>query len=633
MKTILFMIRFIMNPFKVTNSMIFNKGRKDNAILKTIKTCCKVVFSIIGFVLLAVILSEDKNKLGNLFGSVKFDYSVSVYKKENDDEGTNQLLPSNPDGSVNGLNLQLIDQIATEGYVKEYLSVLRDFQLGKFTSNGLGMDMDVVLGISHSESGFYDNTVLPKTFLPWDSSSGSPLWKNGKGLVPDDAVTIRQANSNVLKHYTGIGSGPIQSLDLAIGAVGKDNSWGPFQINHLADAGYDWKKAIVNGYKANSNREFDPLFYIDNLAVLSSRFDKVKSYFNEEDWNSLSTKQQFALYSVDYNPGIGILAADYLNGVSFSDMDGVKAQIDIVLDDLQYIDVKYGDYLESMSTPGNQEAFIGLALINERGWQYATNTGQPSRFDMYGGYYCDKVGSSLDSILSGKVNNKYFYTRGKIDNLSYVSLVKEINGRVVRIDTISLNHQWMYTYAGARLYAKILKYAGVNVDPTNPNSYMNTLPEGEWKPSGDSVWMSGEKVDMKKLDKDGEKILNEGKKYIGLPYIFGGNDPNTGLDCSSFVQWTYRRSMGIELPRVTYDQARLGREVSISEAKPGDLVFYYTTNRNDPANCEHVAIFLGMDGDQPRIMHAPYPGEFIKFATWDGRGSYGYNDWAIRRLN
>ena len=61
-----------------------------------------------------------------------------------------------------------------------------------------------------------------------------------------------------------------------------------------------------------------------------------------------------------------------------------------------------------------------------------------------------------------------------------------------------------------------------------------------------------------------------------MPYLWGGTDPNKGLDCSGFTQLVYK-SQGIDLPRVSSQQATAGRAVgSLADAAPGDLLFLTT---------------------------------------------------------
>ncbi|HEY8532317.1 MAG TPA: transglycosylase SLT domain-containing protein [Micromonospora sp.] len=99
----------------------------------------------------------------------------------------------------------------------------------------------------------------------------------------------------------------------------------------------------------------------------------------------------------------------------------------------------------------------------------------------------------------------------------------------------------------------------------------------------------------------GEDVVAAALRYLGVPYVFGGTDPATGLDCSGLVQRVYR-DLGIELPRIAADQARMGTPVpSLAHARPGDLLAF-----NDPV--DHIAIYIG-DG---KMIAAPQPGERVK---------------------
>lgn len=80
------------------------------------------------------------------------------------------------------------------------------------------------------------------------------------------------------------------------------------------------------------------------------------------------------------------------------------------------------------------------------------------------------------------------------------------------------------------------------------------------------------------------QVIADAKKYLGVKYVWGGEDPS-GFDCSGLVQFVYKK-FGVDLPRVSQDQASAGRAISKAEAKPGDLVFY-----GKPAT--HVGIYLG----------------------------------------
>lgn len=118
---------------------------------------------------------------------------------------------------------------------------------------------------------------------------------------------------------------------------------------------------------------------------------------------------------------------------------------------------------------------------------------------------------------------------------------------------------------------------------------------------------------------DGEAVVEEARKYLGLPYVWGGTDPTKGLDCSGLVQLVYR-NLGHDLPRVSADQARQGRPVaSLADAQPGDLLAWDNSSRNNGA--DHVAIYIGGG----KMIEAARPGTTI-------RVSDVYGDPIIRRI-
>jgi cell wall-associated NlpC family hydrolase len=98
----------------------------------------------------------------------------------------------------------------------------------------------------------------------------------------------------------------------------------------------------------------------------------------------------------------------------------------------------------------------------------------------------------------------------------------------------------------------------------------------------------------------GQAVADGARKYLGVPYVWGGTDPKTGLDCSGLVQRVYK-DLGIDVPRVTYDQIKTGTAVpNIAAAKPGDLLFM--------RNVEHVGIYMGNN----QYIHAPAPGQSVR---------------------
>ena len=80
-------------------------------------------------------------------------------------------------------------------------------------------------------------------------------------------------------------------------------------------------------------------------------------------------------------------------------------------------------------------------------------------------------------------------------------------------------------------------------------------------------------------------------------YLFGGKNPEAGLDCSGMVSYVYRKAVDMRLAGSAADLARRGRPVPAEQLRPGDLVFFNTRNKS----YSHVGIYIGDD----RFVHAP----------------------------
>jgi hypothetical protein len=99
----------------------------------------------------------------------------------------------------------------------------------------------------------------------------------------------------------------------------------------------------------------------------------------------------------------------------------------------------------------------------------------------------------------------------------------------------------------------------------------------------------------------GNDVVAAATRYLGVEYRWGGTDPTTGLDCSGFVQQVYG-DLGIDLPRVSRDQATVGTAVpDLASAKPGDLIAF-----GDPV--DHIGIYVG----HGRMIVAPHTGEVVR---------------------
>jgi hypothetical protein len=85
------------------------------------------------------------------------------------------------------------------------------------------------------------------------------------------------------------------------------------------------------------------------------------------------------------------------------------------------------------------------------------------------------------------------------------------------------------------------------------------------------------------------QVLQEARRYLGVPYVWGGNGPG-GLDCSGLVKNCFGRC-GVPLPRTAHEQARIGQPVplTLNDLQPGDRL-YFAVSR---PSIDHTAIYLG----------------------------------------
>ena len=117
-----------------------------------------------------------------------------------------------------------------------------------------------------------------------------------------------------------------------------------------------------------------------------------------------------------------------------------------------------------------------------------------------------------------------------------------------------------------------------------------------------------------------EALNQEYKKWDSTPYRYGGENFN-GVDCSSFIQQMYKSTFGINLPRTTREQVKMGYKVSRSDSKAGDLVFFKTGY-----NVRHTGIII----EKGRFMHASQKHGVTKSSLYNPywRGKY----WQTRRI-
>lgn len=102
-----------------------------------------------------------------------------------------------------------------------------------------------------------------------------------------------------------------------------------------------------------------------------------------------------------------------------------------------------------------------------------------------------------------------------------------------------------------------------------------------------------------------ETVVAAALSQVGTPYVWGGATPGQGLDCSGLVQYAYGRA-NVALSHYTVAQESAGRQVSLSDLQPGDIIFWGGVGAS-----YHDAIYIG----NGQYVHAPQPGETVKVAS------------------
>jgi cell wall-associated NlpC family hydrolase len=109
---------------------------------------------------------------------------------------------------------------------------------------------------------------------------------------------------------------------------------------------------------------------------------------------------------------------------------------------------------------------------------------------------------------------------------------------------------------------------------------------------------------LERYTNSAQDLILKGLELVGINYRRGGTNPDSGLDCSGFVQLVFKESIGKLLPRTAKEQSQVGDTIDRNELKAGDLVFFNTMRRA----FSHVGIYLGDN----RFVHAPRTGAEVR---------------------
>lgn len=224
----------------------------------------------------------------------------------------------------------------------------------------------------------------------------------------------------------------------------------------------------------------------------------------------------------------------------------------------------------------------GTVLSEENGW-YKIKSGQVTGY-VYGKYLATgqeaKSIAYYDMRLMLRVDTETLRVRSQQNTDSEI-LGKIHEGETYRF--LSYQSGWAkIEYRGQQAYAYVPGTATI--------AY--TIPEAE------------RNADLR------TRVVNYAVGFVGNPYRWGGTNPNTGADCSGFVQYVMEHAAGVHLDRTSRQQAAEGQAIPASSMEPGDLLFYSSGREID-----HVAMYIG----KGQIVHAANRRSGIKISAWNYR--------------
>ena len=227
--------------------------------------------------------------------------------------------------------------------------------------------------------------------------------------------------------------------------------------------------------------------------------------------------------------------------------------------------------------PGNDVAVV----LGKSGSWYKVN------YNLQIGYmhqdYLEYTTKENGELGYGKINGNNVKVRSG-PGTSYPILTAAYKGDKAYI--IGVNNQWFKVIFGEHIgyirsdYVDLTEIPYENQDSSKTPLFFKGGVSTGIKPSVEALQSTtGSTL--------ASKIIKTAKKYIGVPYKWGGTTPK-GFDCSGFMQYVFN-AHGVSIPRTSREQYNFGTKVSKSNLQPGDLVFFNTSGQG----VSHVGLYIG----------------------------------------
>ncbi len=201
--------------------------------------------------------------------------------------------------------------------------------------------------------------------------------------------------------------------------------------------------------------------------------------------------------------------------------------------------------------------------------------------------------SDYADLLTNSMGSFYSPT-WKANTQSYIDACNYLEGHYATDTSYSEKLQDLINTYDLTRYDKMLDYAMVN-------TYEMPVLDSAGKQVIDPETGLGLTEQRDLVD-----LVIELTSHLGEDYVWGGTTPGS-FDCSGLVQYCYRKTLGIQLPRTTYEQCLLGTDVDFDDLHMGDLLFFTYSD----GSAGHVAVYLGEDC----FIEAPRTGDVIKVTS------------------
>lgn len=289
--------------------------------------------------------------------------------------------------------------------------------------------------------------------------------------------------------------------------------------------------------------------------------------------------------------GLSFYLDKYYSSSEADDAETLLLQTDLVIPQGIAI-AKVNDYVNIREKPGTDSNIVGfltknaaciVSEVSADGWAKITS-GSISGYILSDYLYMGDAGiqkAKEVAKLTATVNAGSVNVRSTPSSENSDNIITEVS-RNEEFDVVDVSSKELLTKNDPNADA----WVKIAIDNTEAYVTREFVTVGY-------TWKQASKPSVVTKSTLRNSIVSEAKKHLGLRYVWGGESLTNGADCSGFVRAVYKKS-GVNisgLDRTSYGMAgqSLGRTVTLSNAQPGDLVFY----ADSKGHVDHVAMYIG----------------------------------------